>query len=472
MRFTIRRSMFITSVASLIVLTLLPTLSVAASFPVEVQLWAKRYEGSGRADDGAAAVAADPGGDRVFVTGWSIGVSTGYDYATIAYDSASGASLWTKRLDGPGHLNDQPSAIAVSPDGSTVYVTGWARRTQSDFDYTTIAYDAATGTRRWLHRYDGPAGSEDMARALVVSPDGSAVYVTGWSDRGGFNVDYTTIAYDASTGAQRWVSRYNGPGDASDFANAIGVTPDGSRVFVTGSSDGGSSLSDFATVSYGAAGGAQRWVRRYDGPGDFFDDAAALSVSPDGSRVFVTGNSTGVTDLFDFATIAYDAASGAQVWLKSYQGPGQSLDLPASVEASPDGTKVFVTGTSEGATTLGDFFTIAYEASSGVPLWAKRYDAPGASSDGANAMTVRPDGALVFVTGGSSSGDSDYATVAYATSNGHQVWVKRYDSKGADDDSASAIAVSADGLTVFVTGSSIGSGISDGDFATVAYVAG
>jgi hypothetical protein len=83
-----------------------------------------------------------------------------------------------------------------------------------------------------------------------------------------------------------------------------------------------------------------------------------------------------VTDLFDFATIAYDASSGAQVWLKSYQGPGQSLDLPASVEASPDGTKVFVTGTSEGATTLGDFFTIAYEASSGVSLWAKRYDAP------------------------------------------------------------------------------------------------
>jgi hypothetical protein len=32
--------------------------------------------------------------------------------------------------------------------------------------------------------------------------------------------------------------------------------------------------------------------------------------------------------------------------------------------------------------------------------------------------------------------------------------------------------VSADGLTVFVTGSSIGSGITDGDFATVAYVAG
>jgi hypothetical protein len=48
MRFTMRRSMLITSVASLIVFTLLPTLSVAASFPVEVQLWAKRYEGSGR----------------------------------------------------------------------------------------------------------------------------------------------------------------------------------------------------------------------------------------------------------------------------------------------------------------------------------------------------------------------------------------------------------------------------------------
>ena len=108
------------------------------------------------------------------------------------------------------------------------------------------------------------------------------MFVTGRSKGSTRSHDFATVAYDADSGSERWVARYNGPGDGQDTATALGVSPDGSEVFVTGSSDGKTSSEDYATVAYDVSAGAERWVTRYDGPGNLFDLAAALGVSPDG----------------------------------------------------------------------------------------------------------------------------------------------------------------------------------------------
>jgi hypothetical protein len=69
--------------------------------------------------------------------------------------------------------------------------------------------------------------------------------VTGQTGRD----NYATVAYDGSTGTERWVAHYNGPGDGTDLSWALGVSPDGSTVFVTGESVGETGY-DYATVAY------------------------------------------------------------------------------------------------------------------------------------------------------------------------------------------------------------------------------
>jgi DNA-binding beta-propeller fold protein YncE len=86
-----------------------------------------RYNGPKDSDDGATSVAVSPDGSTVFVTGGSTGTMTGYDYTTVAYRTSSGVRLWVKRYNGPGNGYDQATGIRVSPNGSTVFVTGASR---------------------------------------------------------------------------------------------------------------------------------------------------------------------------------------------------------------------------------------------------------------------------------------------------------------------------------------------------------
>ncbi|MGN6173700.1 MAG: SBBP repeat-containing protein, partial [Streptosporangiaceae bacterium] len=75
------------------------------------------------------------------------------------------------------------------------------------------------------------------------------------------------------------------------------------------------------------------------------------------------------------------AVSGAPLWVKRYNGPGSGTDYARSVAVSPDGGKVYVTGTSNGATSGEDYATIAYSAATGALLWAKRDNGPANGTD-------------------------------------------------------------------------------------------
>ncbi|MGA2669657.1 MAG: SBBP repeat-containing protein [Ignavibacteria bacterium] len=383
-------------------------LFLTTSFYSQVQQeWVQRYN-SGNGVNWARSLTVD-GSGNVYVTGWSQGNGTGYDYATVKYNS-SGVQQWIQRYNGPGNGDDWANAIAVDGSGN-VYVTGGIMINDTSSNYATIKYNSS-GVQQWVQEYGGEATS------LAVDGSGN-VYVTGSSMGNGTGSDYATIKYNTN-GIQQWVQRYNGPGNGNDEARSIAVDGSG-NVYVSGESGGNATALDYATIKYNSSG-VQMWVQRYNGPGN--GDDVATSIAVDGSgNVYITGWSWGNGTSYDYATIRYDA-SGVQQWVAIYNGPANLDDEATSIAVDGSGN-VYVTGWSWGNGTSEDYATIKYNTN-GVQQWIQRYNDTGNGNDRAYSITVDGSG-NVYVTGYSSSG-ADYTTIKYSQNIG----IKRISSEVPD----------------------------------------
>jgi YVTN family beta-propeller protein len=272
-------------------------------------------------------------------------------------------------------VGDGPYDLALSPDGTRVYVT-------NAFDDTVSVIDAATNTvTATIGVGEGPTG-------VAVSPDGATAYVTGSNDTvvsvidTATNTVTATITAGSSTGAAvspdgatAYVVEQFGDSvlvidTATNTVTAtiavgadpteVAVSPDGSTVYVTNFGPDTVSVIDTATntvTSTIAVGGSPldvavspdgtlAYVTKGDGTVSVIDtatntviasvdvdaDPTGVAFSPDGATAYVTNRVDGTVSVIDTATSTVTATITVGV-------------EPAKVAVSPDGTLAYVTDT-------------------------------------------------------------------------------------------------------------------------------
>jgi hypothetical protein len=421
------------------------------------QRWAASYRYGAPAFSTATAVSPD--GSTVFVTGTTALGPTGR-FATLAYDAVTGAEKWIARYPSSSSEDwGRGNGLTVSADSSTLFVTG-ATKCHECVDpsaelFTTIAYDTSSGTRLWVKRFASSGGPYSIA----LSPDGSKLFVNG-QVLGGESTE--TIAYSPTTGEQLWA--VEGDFNPVYWGGALSVSPDSSTVFVSGSArpteangcvdySGG-----YRTTAYDASDGSVRWATTHQLGSGYCGTATSLGMTPDGSTVFVTGygrSRAGGSGPFVSATVAYDAVTGTQVWSREDNTMRVlSGDTVLPLGVSNDGSKVFVLGYDcTDSCSHQTFVTTAYDASTGGRHWLSRYDGGGRGYP--QDLAVSPDGSAVFVTGQEhlpcfapcTTSEVDAPLVAYDSETGAEQWASTY-----RNNTGWAIAVSTSGSSVFLAG--------------------
>lgn len=242
------------------------------------------------------------GSGNIYVTGYSIGNGSAEDYATVKYNSA-GNELWVRRYNGTANDYDITSGIALDGSGNII-VTGYSVGIGSAEDYATVKYDPQ-GNSLWVNRYNGSSNNYDIS-ASVASDNLGNVYVTGYSYDDISSEDYATVKYSPD-GQQEWVSKYNGTGDDFDIATSVKTDLKGD-IYVTGYSYDFDTKENYATVKYNSSG-AEQWTEIFNGVSNGSDIASSL-FSDVNDNIYVTGYSYDGSNSVDYVTFKYSQTVG------------------------------------------------------------------------------------------------------------------------------------------------------------------
>lgn len=398
-------------------------------------LWKQRFGRS--AWDIPHALSLSPDHDRIYVTGLRDYPQTPNQVGscaqrfepasalTIAYDSSTGAELWRSGFSETPFLDAALNAV-LSPDGQTLYQVGvrlGGKVLDCDFDAAMTALDAETGQELWsVILAKGNADAYDAINAISITPAGDTAIVSGMIRRDPSRRDFFTAGVDITgdpedpetrPGAILWQSLYDEGIHGDDVMRDMAVDVPRDRVFVTGEGHeppvagayNGYGQTHYATVAYDGKTGAELWRSRFESLVPGLERPRSIAVSSDGNKVFVTGEAVGAVDQeWDYATVAYDAATGQQLWVARYGTPAGDLEWAYDVLAHPDGAEVYVTGWSTGVPGhrgASSAATIAYDAETGDQLWVARYEMPSGPTDTSigEQMAISPDGSHLFVTG-------------------------------------------------------------------------
>lgn len=422
----------------LIFVTLLTVAAAQRTSANPTLLWDRTYNNAlSNSTDNGRAVIVDPSGNPVIGGTSRDNAGAAADIFLIHYDP-DGNENWQARFDNPSTNWDVYNVFSVNnqwmvTDASgNIYTCGWrGDLLESTHDWTVIKY-LPNGTKAWDRTHSGPASNWD--EALAVAWDGTHLIVVG-SSYSADDRDYYVVKYDAA-GNETWSRRWNGPGDAADVAYDVGTDASG-NVYVTGATFQTGNDYDIATIKYNSAGTFQ-WEHVYNGPGSANDDYPVMAVDAAGN-IFIAARSAGSGTDHDFAIIKLTSA-GTQSWVRRYDGPASSGDIPYCIRAdgagaiyvagqinvvagvevhvfirkyNSDGTvawsdsfrgtsllnnlakdieidalgDVYLAGLLENTATGGDAFVRKYSPSGGL-LWSEEYTSAGTNADGANDLSV------------------------------------------------------------------------------------
>jgi hypothetical protein len=296
-----------------------------------VRFGARFYWPDGITTDGTSLYVVDNNNDKIRTVVISTGAVT-----TLAGSSVGSA-------DGPGSTAQFKNPACITTDGPNLYMTDQGNSTiraivSSSGAVTTLAGNpTATGSANGMGnaaRFNSPTG---------ITTDGTNLYVVDTGNDTIRSIVISTGAVTTLAGSPTVTGSIDGTGNAARFFLPIGITTDGTNLYVA---DMGNNTIRKIVISTGAvttlAGGSASTPGSADGTGRAARFYSPWGITTDGTNLFVTDDRNYTIRKIVIATGAVTTLVGSAGTPGSADGTGSAARFNFPTGITTDGINLFV----------------------------------------------------------------------------------------------------------------------------------
>ncbi|WP_162874451.1 beta-propeller fold lactonase family protein [Pseudomonas viridiflava] len=380
---------------------------------------------------------------------------------------------------------DYVTSVTLSTDGKTLYVTGSSGASLTGIAYIRVyARDTASGELTLLQTFTQGTGDDpnttaievnglNGANTLTVSPDGTSVYVAGYSSTGSATA-YSLVLFtrDAANGALTYSGIVATQGEVNGSLTTSGLdtvvseivlSADGKSLYTINgvrANDGSTNKSEIAFFSRDPATGDLTFIGSYlGGTADKgLNQPTGLVVSADGTSVYVSNNGNAMITI-----LKRDISTGILTYVAAVNQASISADPDSGVQPtdnrflqnlqdiviSPDDQFLYV-----GSNAIGTISIFQRDVDGGLTYvgTVDTYNSKYTTALTMREMALSADGSALYVT---TFGGQSVLVFARDATTGKLTFSESVNV----GKSINHLAVSADGLNIYTGSSQVSTGV-------------
>lgn len=299
-------------------------------------------DGIGTAARFSSPIGMTTDGTNLFVTDEANSTIRKIVISTGTVTTFAGSAGLIGSTDGIGAAATFRYPAGITTDGKNLYVADTGNYIIRKIEISTGTVSTLAGTANVFGSADGIGTAASFAHPTGITTDGANLFVVDYGSCTIRKIVISTGEVSTLAGTANVYGSADGTGAAASFSGPLGITTDGTNLYVTDSFNNSIRKIVISTGAVTTMAGTAGAAGTADGAGAAAGFSAPSGITTDGTNLFVTDNGSNTIRKIVISTGAVTTLAGTAGVAGSAEGAGAAAGFSGPAGITTDGTSLYV----------------------------------------------------------------------------------------------------------------------------------